>query len=121
MIYHFKNLKTKRENQKNAPAPESIFTTNQFSALPIEPRVLSGLEENNFKTMTLIQNKSIPTILKRGNCLIKSETGSGKTLCYLVPLLDWLSRQDPRVERTDGTLAVVLCPTRELCIQVGIE
>ena len=46
-------------------------------------------------------------------------TGSGKTLAYALPLLDALRALEPRLERADGTAALVLAPTRELCAQIA--
>jgi ATP-dependent RNA helicase DDX31/DBP7 len=56
--------------------------------------------------------------------VLKSETGSGKTLAYLVPLLEHLSKYSLEVEkinRDNGTYAVIFSPTRELCIQIENE
>ncbi|KAL5232076.1 hypothetical protein ABZP36_030852 [Zizania latifolia] len=50
--------------------------------------------------------------------LVKAATGTGKTLAYLAPIVHLLQMREPRVERTDGTFALVLVPTRELCLQV---
>jgi len=50
--------------------------------------------------------------------MIESATGSGKTLCYLLPILQKLADRQKKVHRGQGTLALILCPTRELCLQV---
>jgi len=50
--------------------------------------------------------------------MIESATGSGKTLCYLLPILQKLADRQNKVHRGQGTLALILCPTRELCLQV---
>ncbi len=70
------------------------------------------------ETLTRIQSESIPMLLSGRDTLIQSQTGSGKTLCYLVPLLDKLQAHSTRVSRGEGTRALVLLPTRELCTQV---
>lgn len=59
----------------------------------------------------------MPKIFKDENVIIKSITGSGKTLSYLVPIYTNLLKMEPKVTREKGTLALVICPTRELCIQ----
>ncbi|VDP87989.1 unnamed protein product [Echinostoma caproni] len=51
------------------------------------------------------------------NALVRAQTGSGKTLAYAVPLLSRLMNVDPLVTRTDGPLALVVLPTRELATQ----
>ncbi|XP_066365948.1 DEAD-box ATP-dependent RNA helicase 17 isoform X2 [Miscanthus floridulus] len=50
--------------------------------------------------------------------LVKAATGTGKTLAYLAPIVHLLQMREPRVDRTHGTFALVLVPTRELCLQV---
>lgn len=52
----------------------------------------------------------------QGNFAIKSETGSGKTLAYLVPIVNYLANFEQKKERNDGSFAIIICPTRELCI-----
>jgi ATP-dependent RNA helicase DDX31/DBP7 len=57
-------------------------------------------------------------LLAGQDALVRSPTGSGKTLAYLAPMVHCLSEQQPRINRADGTYAVVLVPTRELAVQV---
>jgi len=52
------------------------------------------------------------------NCFIKSQTGSGKTLAYLLPVVHKLQQMSPPPSRSDGTFALILAPTRELCSQI---
>ena len=49
---------------------------------------------------------------------MSAPTGSGKTLAYLAPIVHDLQGLEPRVARGEGTYALVLVPTRELCLQV---
>ena len=50
--------------------------------------------------------------------MVNAPTGSGKTLAYLAPIVSELARLPTRPERARGTLALVVCPTRELTLQV---
>ncbi len=50
---------------------------------------------------------------------MNAPTGSGKTLAYLAPIVADLQAQAPHVSRAEGTYALVLVPTRELCLQVS--
>ena len=52
------------------------------------------------------------------NILFKSETGSGKTIAFLLPILHGLMSLTKPVVREDGTRAVIISPTRELCVQI---
>lgn len=50
---------------------------------------------------------------------MNAPTGSGKTLAYLAPIMADLQAQTPHVSRAEGTYALILVPTRELCLQVS--
>ncbi len=70
------------------------------------------MSELAFENLTPIQEQSLPTLLEGKDIIGQSKTGSGKTLAYAVPLLN-------KIELKQKTLqALVLCPTRELAIQV---
>ncbi len=85
-----------------------------FTALNIRPDILQGLTTLGFTTPTPIQEEAIPVILKRQDDLISlAQTGTGKTAAFGIPLIqitDVASNQ---------TQALILCPTRELCMQVA--
>jgi ATP-dependent RNA helicase DDX31/DBP7 len=68
---------------------------------------------------TRIQSVVVPLLTTPQNILMKSQTGSGKTLAYLIPLLNDLMRLVPAVKRGDGTRALIIAPTRELCSQIA--
>lgn len=90
-----------------------------LSSLPVCDRLKAVLGEKlHIATLTAIQTESIPMLLSGRDTLIQSQTGSGKTLCYLVPLLEQLQAHKTRVGREQGTRALILLPTRELCTQV---
>jgi ATP-dependent RNA helicase DDX31/DBP7 len=67
---------------------------------------------------TRIQVLAIPHMLAGRDVMVNSQTGSGKTLTYLLPVVQSLRAVQPHVCRTDGTVAIVLAPTRELCLQI---
>lgn len=74
--------------------------------------------------MTSIQKKAIPQILNHKNVVLKSETGSGKTMAYLVPMIEKLyqySVTKEKIWRDQGVYALILSPTRELCCQIDLE
>ncbi|XP_012942471.1 probable ATP-dependent RNA helicase DDX31 [Aplysia californica] len=97
---------------------EKVFTGKTFKDLPIHPYLVSNLEEKHgFHEMTEIQRRAIPVLLRRKDALIKSQTGSGKTLSYAVPIIQSLQSRKIRVQRNDGPYAVVIVPTRELALQ----
>jgi len=79
---------------------------------------------SEFRKMTPVQKEAIPCILEEKNVIVKSETGSGKTIAYLVPMIEYLSSYSMKTEkisREKGTYAIILSPTRELCMQIDFE
>lgn len=86
-----------------------------FSKLPISQRTKKGLK-GKFIEMTPIQREAIPTALSGKDVLGIAKTGSGKTLSFLVPLLESLYRSE--WTHLDGLGALVVAPTRELAVQI---
>lgn len=80
--------------------------------------VLQSPNVFHFSYPTVVQSYSIPVICKGGDVMIKSETGSGKTLSYLIPVVERLQGLPKRIDRSDGAYAIILVPTRELCVQI---
>lgn len=108
-------LKIQSEKQKKA----NVFTNFMFSKIKtLHDSLKKTLARNNFINLTHIQAKSYNPIYKQNNCVIKSQTGSGKTLAYLVPLLSDLLQREPNIKRSDGIRFLILCPVRELCLQI---
>lgn len=119
-----KNLELEIEDKSNEKIKKtypSVFASSDFETLPINEHLKKALKINNYIQMTKIQQAAIPKVLTQENCVIKSETGSGKTLCYLVPIFNLLMKKTEKISREKGTFALILCPTRELCIQVDEE
>ena len=108
-------IENEEENNQEPEKPSypSIFTSIDFESLSINEHLKKVLQGNNYNQMTKIQQTAIPLLLTKSNSLIKSETGSGKTLCYLVPIYELLMKRTEKVSRAHGTLALIICPTRE--------
>ncbi len=85
----------------------------KFSTFNINPELVNALRELNYFDLTPIQEKSIPLLLKNKSLICKSETGSGKTHAYLVPLISNLDTS------FKGVTSIILVPTTELALQVG--
>src|SRR6266481_6125241 len=84
-----------------------------FSELPISPYVKERLSSARFSTPTPVQAAAIPHALEGKDVLATAQTGTGKTLAFLVPVLEKLLRRT-----SPGIAALVLVPTRELAMQV---
>jgi ATP-dependent RNA helicase RhlE len=84
-----------------------------FSELPISKYLQERLFANNFHTPTPVQSNAIPAAVSGRDLLATAQTGTGKTLAFLLPIADRLL-----TVRSEGVHALVLVPTRELAIQV---
>lgn len=89
--------------------------TVRFDELDLEPKILRGVTEMGFEEATPIQTKAIPLIMKGGDVLGQAQTGTGKTAAFGIPLLQKIDISNKHLQ------AIVLCPTRELAIQVADE
>lgn len=89
---------------------DNNFKDNTTWDLPAE--VLKGLEEQGVVEPTDIQREVIPIALGHGDIVAQAPTGTGKTLAFVLPMLAKIDRDSSKVQ------ALVLCPTRELVIQI---
>src|ERR1700683_3364786 len=88
---------------------------NQFSELPLCSALQGNLTRNLLVTPTPVQAAAIPPALEGRDLVATAQTGTGKTLAFVLPILQRLSAE-PSTEA--GLRAVVLAPTRELAIQI---
>lgn len=90
------------------------LSMTSFAELDVRPDILRGIAALGFTDPTPIQEKVIPLILANRQDLISlAQTGTGKTAAFGIPLVQLVD------SATRQTQALVLCPTRELCIQVS--
>lgn len=87
----------------------------KFEELELNPAIIRAVEDMGFEEMSPIQAKAIPIILKGKDVIGQAQTGTGKTAAFGIPLLQNI---DPKEKTLQG---LVLCPTRELAIQVAEE
>ena len=87
-----------------------------FDSLGLKPEILQGVQALGFETPSPIQEAVIPYVLEHGGDVIGlAQTGTGKTAAFGLPLLQTLDTERPE------TQALVLSPTRELCVQIAGE
>ncbi len=89
-----------------------MLPAQKFSNLPLSSFLQIIIAEMGFTQMTAIQAATIPLLLAGKDIIGQSQTGSGKTAAFLLPVL-----QNIKVEEMHAQ-ALILCPTRELCDQV---
>lgn len=87
----------------------------KFEELKISRDVLKAIEDMGFEETTPIQTNAIPPALEGRDIIGQAQTGTGKTAAFGIPLLE---RVDPDNKNPQ---AIILCPTRELAIQVAEE
>lgn len=86
-----------------------------FSELKISEKYIENLKSHEITEPTAVQSQAIPEILEGKSLLFQSETGTGKTLAYLLPLLERIEKQEnPRREAR----IVIIAPTIELASQI---
>lgn len=85
----------------------------KFSELALNEDLLEALGYMNFEEATPIQEQAIPIILKGQDIIGCAQTGTGKTAAFVLPILHKLQMQ-----RNKGINTLILCPTRELAIQI---
>ncbi|KAH9702930.1 DEAD-box ATP-dependent RNA helicase 17 [Citrus sinensis] len=104
---------------KKKETVKEIFASCSFSSLGLHSTLCDQLRERlGFEAPTKVQAQAIPVILSGRHVLVNAATGTGKTVAYLAPIINHLQSYSPRIDRSSGTFALVLVPTRELCLQV---
>ena len=83
-----------------------------FDTLGVSAHLVAALQKLNITTATPIQTQTIPLLLEGKDILASAQTGTGKTIAYLLPILQGL------LSSNDDSTALVLVPTRELAVQV---
>ena len=94
--------------------PESTILITTFSELPISPYLKERLSAANFSIPTPVQAGAIPPALNGKDVLATAQTGTGKTLAFLIPLMEQLL-----ASKAPGIATLILVPTRELALQVA--
>uniref|UniRef100_UPI003AAF037A probable ATP-dependent RNA helicase DDX17 isoform X2 n=1 Tax=Centroberyx gerrardi TaxID=166262 RepID=UPI003AAF037A len=111
-IEEFRRKKEITVRGSGCPKPVTNFNQAHFPQY-----VMDVLMQQNFKEPTAIQAQGFPLALSGRDMVGIAQTGSGKTLSYLLPAIVHINHQ-PYLERGDGPICLVLAPTRELAQQV---
>jgi len=100
-----------------APEPQGndFILTTQFSQFSLSPALMARLDANKFEIPTPVQIGCIPPALEGRDVLATAQTGTGKTLGYLIPIVELLQKA---IARGPAAHALILLPTRELAMQV---
>ncbi|HHX22695.1 MAG TPA: DEAD/DEAH box helicase [Thermoanaerobacterales bacterium] len=87
----------------------------KFEKLNLSKELLKAINDVGFEEATPIQSQAIPYIYEGRDVIGQAQTGTGKTAAFGLPILDMINPQDRSQQ------AIILCPTRELAIQVAEE
>ncbi len=82
----------------------------KFDELTLKEELMKGIKHAGFTDLTLIQEKTVKPALEGTDIVGQSKTGSGKTAAFAIPILEKIGG--------GGVQAIILTPTRELCVQV---
>ncbi|XP_012147431.1 putative ATP-dependent RNA helicase Dbp21E2 [Megachile rotundata] len=94
----------------------------KFEDLNLDSQLCERLEDLGFECPLEIQNLTIPKILKGCNAVVAAETGCGKTLAYMLPLITKVLRWKEMEKRDmNCPLGLIVTPSRELAVQLGLE
>lgn len=83
-----------------------------FKGLNLSQKMLSSLTRQGFSNPSKIQLRTIPKALKGETLMVQSATGTGKTLCYLIPIIENIDLKNQNVQ------CIIVAPTRELAQQI---
>src|ERR1017187_7833138 len=100
-----------------APEPlgNDLILTTQFTQFSLSPALMARLDANKFEIPTPVQIGCIPPALEGRDVLATAQTGTGKTLGFLIPIVELLQKVEAR---GPAAHALILLPTRELAMQV---
>ena len=85
---------------------------NKFGEFNLNPLIIKSLDEQGIVEPTEVQQKVIPIALRGDDVVAKAPTGTGKTLSYVLPIIEKVDRESNKIQ------AIIICPTRELVVQI---
>jgi ATP-dependent RNA helicase RhlB len=111
-------LKENMTTEENTQTPaESLFLTDtQFASLDLPEMLLKGLQHAGYTHCTPIQAQTLPLSLSGKDIAGQAQTGTGKTIAFLVTIFSHLIKQNISQQPAPG--ALIIAPTRELALQI---
>ena len=110
--------------ETNHESKDSKHAGTEFQSFALAASLLKNVAELGYTEATAVQAQVIPAALAGGDLLVSSQTGSGKTAAFLLPLINQLIEANPNSSPVPGRAqpkVLVLCPTRELAQQVTAD
>ncbi|VAI88814.1 unnamed protein product [Triticum turgidum subsp. durum] len=102
---------------------DSYLSQRRFDECSLSPATLKGVKAAGYERMTAVQEATLPIILKGKDVLAKARTGTGKTVAFLLPAIEVVSKLPPHDhdKKRPPISVIVVCPTRELADQAAAE
>src|SRR6185312_4950697 len=98
------------------PVADEASPPVTFADMNLIKPLFDAIEHAGYKTATPVQSAVIPLAMRGKDVIGQAQTGTGKTAAFLVPFLNrW------RPHKLKGPIGLVMCPTRELALQVSQE
>ncbi|KAJ2725483.1 ATP-dependent RNA helicase [Coemansia sp. Benny D115] len=109
-------IEIETEDRSEEAVVTGAAVDRSFESVPLTAQTMKAIKEMGFTQMTEVQARTIPPLLAGRDVLGAAKTGSGKTLSFLIPAIELLSRL--KFKARNGTGAVIITPTRELALQI---
>jgi len=90
-----------------------------FISLGVDIRLMKALDAFGFVAPSEVQKRAIPVLAKGQDLIMQSETGTGKTFAYLLPIFSRILGSTARLSGLEWPSALIICPTQELAVQVA--
>jgi ATP-dependent RNA helicase DDX31/DBP7 len=104
-----------------AASDDQVFASSAFASLGLSGAMCRNIEQHmKLERPTVVQQRAVAHVLGKRDVVLKGRTGLGKTLAFLLPIIDMLQQQEG-VSRESGTFAVIVAPTKELAGQLYEE
>lgn len=94
---------------------ENTVQKTDFASLDLSKEIMQAVDKMGFTSATPVQEKTIPLMMEGHDVIAIAPTGTGKTCAFGIPMLEYISLTDNRIQE------LVLAPTRELAVQIGDE
>ncbi|CAN6568307.1 unnamed protein product [Malus baccata var. baccata] len=109
--------------KSSAGSSDSYLSESRFDQCSVSPLSLKGIKDAGYEKMTVVQEATLPVILKGKDVLAKARTGTGKTVAFLLPSIEVVVNSPPitRDNKRPPIFVLVICPTRELASQAATE
>jgi len=127
-VENYDDLDIDIQNKYNLQIPQP---NDKFEQLNLSPFLLANIKRCMYEKCTIVQRHSIPIIMNKLNIMAASQTGSGKTASFLIPIINNLLKDGPppmeidmekyKMEKKVYPVCLILAPTRELALQTYNE